>query len=372
MRESVRRLVQNGCQVELLVPAWKGLVPHKIDGVPVHRFRYAPAGLEILTGEEGAPSKLAKRPWLQLLAIPYIILGSWKCFRLCMANRPDVVHVHWPFPHGFMGLVAKWFFRVPMVLNFHGAELLLIRKHPWVRHALRFILGNADAVLCNSSFTAAKVKAIYAGNTELSPYGTTLSTAPLAKPVSTGKFTVLFVGRHIERKGLSYLIQAASMLDAERFQIRIVGQGDLSSSLREQAIKEAPLQVVFTGQVSSAQLEQEYRQASCFVLPAIVDSKGDTEGLGVVLIEAAELGLPLVASDVGGISDVVVHGKSGLLVPEKNPRALADALQMLADQPELAQGLVQGARQHIQEHFSWPSIIQKQLSLYERLCLRRR
>ena len=62
-----------------------------------------------------------------------------------------------------------------------------------------------------------------------------------------------------------------------------------------------------------------------FTLPAIIDSKGDTEGLGVVLIEAMELGLPIVASNVGGIPDVVIDGESGILVPEKDPQALANA-----------------------------------------------
>lgn len=372
MRESLLQLGRKGVQVQVLAPSWKGLASHSIDGISVHRFRYAPASLEILTHDEGAPSKLAKRPWMQLLAIPYVLSGAWSCLRICLRQRPDVIHAHWPFPHGFIALVAKWFFRVPMVLNFHGAELLLMRKHPWVRYALRFVLKRADAVLCNSSFTADKVKAIYACEPELSPYGTPLVSADSLPAVRTGyPFRILFVGRHIERKGLEFLIHAASHLDPQRFQVRIVGQGDMTQSLKEQAERCASRQVVFPGKLSAQDLEKEYREASCFVLPAVVDSKGDTEGLGVVLIEAAELGLPLVASNVGGIPDVVVDGESGLLVPQRDIAALAGAFERLAADPSLAHRLVQGAQARIRARFSWSQIVAHQMELYERLRLRR-
>ena len=73
LRTSIAHLKKAGLQVQVLAPAYRGLKSHEIDGVPVNRFRYAPANLEMLTHEEGAPSKMASKPWLQLLAIPYII-----------------------------------------------------------------------------------------------------------------------------------------------------------------------------------------------------------------------------------------------------------------------------------------------------------
>ena len=367
MRESLRHIRAQGNEIEVLAPSWKGLQSHQIDGISVHRFRYAPASLEILTHDEGAPSKMANRPWLQLLAAPYIFIGFLLCFWRCLRFRPDVIHAHWPFPHGLMALAGKWFFRIPIVLNFHGAELLLIRKHPWVKCVLRFIIRRSDAVLANSSFTAQKIQQVHPCTVELSPYGTTLSNAAAPVAKCAQPFVALFVGRHIERKGLIYLLEAAALLPEQKFQIRIVGSGDLTESLKEFTAHRQIENVVFTGKLDKNELEQEYRSAHCFVLPAIVDSKGDTEGLGVVLIEAAELGLPLLASHVGGISDVVVDGVSGLLVPEKNPQAIADALQTLANQPQLAFKLVLGARELIAERFSWPGIVSKQLALYERL-----
>jgi len=479
LRTSISHLKKAGVEIQVLAPSYKGLKSHDIDGTHVNRFRYAPANWEILTHEEGAPSKMASKPWLQLLAIPYIINGFIQCLRICRKWRPDVIHAHWPFPHAYIALGAAKLFKIPLVLNFHGAELLLIRKKKWVKPLLKFAIGQAQAVFANSSFTAGKIKAIRNVNVEWSPYGTTLETKderretrddchpglvpgretkegeslplasaanaasatpssgdtpqlPVPHPVNS-KFKILFVGRHIERKGIRYLIEAAKYLPTDKFEIRIVGGGDLTEQLKQQAsllderretsrlqgecrngkficrydrtaapdaegvkdesgstssptlchperkevkskdpvnfsgVEGSPASIIFTGKLSPEDLADEYRTANVFTLPAIVDSKGDTEGLGVVLIEAMELGLPIVASNVGGIPDVVIDGESGILVPEKDPVALANAFKRLEADPALIEKLLAGARKRIDECFTWDGIIERQIEVYKRL-----
>ena len=420
LRTSVSHLKKAGVEIQVLAPAYKGLKSHDIDGTHVNRFRYAPANWEILTHEEGAPSKMASKPWLQLLAIPYIINGFFQCLRICRKWKPDVIHAHWPFPHGYIALGAAKLFKIPLVLNFHGAELLLIRKKKWVKPLLKFVIGQSQAIFANSSFTASKIKALRNVNVEWSPYGTTLEVDSRKSEVGStphpvnGKFKILFVGRHIERKGITYLIEAAKYLPADQFEIRIVGVGDLTEQLKKQAkelderrktkdergssassptlchpernvveskdpvnfsgvegnphgLADVPASIIFTGKLSPEDLANEYRTANVFTLPAIVDSKGDTEGLGVVLIEAMELGLPIVASNVGGIPDVVVDGESGILVPEKNPVALADAFKRLAADPSLTEHLLAGARKRISECFTWDGIIERQIEVYKKV-----
>ena len=174
LRTSIAHLKKAGVEIQVLAPSYKGLKSHEIDGTRVNRFRYAPANWEILTHEEGAPSKMASKPWLQLLAIPYIINGFFKCLKICRQWKPDIIHAHWPFPHAYIALGAAKLLRIPLVLNFHGAELLLIRKKKWVKPLLKFAIGQAQAVFANSSFTAGKIKAIRNVDVEWSPYGTTL------------------------------------------------------------------------------------------------------------------------------------------------------------------------------------------------------
>ena len=417
LRSSIEHLKKAGVEIQVLAPSYKGLKSHDIDGTHVNRFRYAPAAWEILTHEEGAPSKMASKPWLQLLAIPYIINGFIQCLRICRKWRPDVIHAHWPFPHAYIALGAAKLFKIPLVLNFHGAELLLIRKKKWVKPLLKFAIGRAQAVFANSSFTASKIKTLKNVNVEWSPYGTTLETkdnsgvilnerednlkrresqpclhgydraskvGATPHPVTitphavNGKFKILFVGRHIERKGIRYLIEAAKYLPRDKFEIRIVGGGDLTEQLKQQAAllderretkdeRTQSASIIFTGKLSPEDLANEYRTANVFTLPAIVDSKGDTEGLGVVLIEAMELGLPIVASNVGGIPDVVIDGESGILVPEKDPEALADAFKRLEENPSLIEKLLVGARKRINECFTWNGIIERQIDVYNKV-----
>jgi Glycosyltransferase len=402
LRTSIAHLKKAGVEIQVLAPSYKGLKSHEIDGTRVNRFRYAPANWEILTHEEGAPSKMASKPWLQLLAIPYIINGFFKCIKICRQWKPDIIHAHWPFPHAYIALGAAKLLRIPLVLNFHGAELLLIRKKKWVKPLLKFAIGQAQAVFANSSFTAGKIKAIRNVDVEWSPYGTTLDerretdlderretrderegsgleargtgnerdgSGLVPHPVN-GKFKILFVGRHIERKGICYLIDSAKFLPADKFEIRIVGVGDLTEKLKQQAAKYP--HIIFTGKLSPEDLANEYRTANVFVLPAIVDHKGDTEGLGVVLIEAMELGLPIVASNVGGIPDVVVDGESGILVPEKDPEALANAFKRIASDRSLLENLLAGARKRIADCFTWDGIIQRQVETYTRLVNKRK
>ena len=381
LRASVAHLKKAGTEIQILTPSYKGLKSHTIDGTRVNRFRYATRELEILTHEEGAPSKMANRPWLQLLAIPYIISGFFKCIGICRKWRPDVIHAHWPFPHAFIALGASWLFKIPLALNFHGAELLLIRKHKWVKPALSFALKHCDAVFANSSFTAGKIKAIRNVDVEWSPYGTTLGKStdrPLPSTANaqarSDKFRILFVGRHIERKGIEYLIESSKFLPEEKFEIRIVGEGDLTEKLKRQAANldtgetgKSHCPIIFTGKLSSEELEREYREANVFVLPAIVDKKGDTEGLGVVLIEALELSLPVVATNVGGIPDVIINDETGLLVNEKDPEALACAFKKLEQDKSLPERLLKGARRRIDECFSWEKIIKKQIEVYNKI-----
>jgi glycosyltransferase involved in cell wall biosynthesis len=159
------------------------------------------------------------------------------------------------------------------------------------------------------------------------------------------------------------LIEAASKLDPAQFQVRIAGAGDLTEELKSYAAQVAPQTVQFLGKLSKEDLEAEYQNADCFVLPAIVDSKGDTEGLGVVLIEAAEYGLPIVASAVGGIGDVVIDGQTGLLVPQKDAEALVCAFERLRTESGLRERLVMGALAHIRENFGWQGIVERQMAV---------
>jgi glycosyltransferase involved in cell wall biosynthesis len=369
-RQSVNRLAARGHDVTVIAPSFKGLKSHSIDGVSVRRFRYAPASIEALTHDEGAPNKL-KNPLFKLLAIPYIISGTIYTTWLAARKRFDVIHVHWPFPHGVMAFPAATLFGTSIVMTCHGAELALGRKSKWIRNTLGRWLRRADALACNSSHTRAEIQKISGRTATILPYGSTVpvrDTAPARRPADAPA-TLLFSGRLIQRKGVHYLLRALPLvLEKRPVKLFITGEGDrraewesLTAELRLQA------HVEFLGFVSNERLGELYQTCDLYVHPAIYDDNGDTEGLGVVLIEALANARPVVASGVGGIVDVIQNEQTGLLVPEKDPGALAAAILRVLNNPALAKQLGQAGRAYAQRYFDWERVINETENLYYRL-----
>ncbi len=342
----------------VFAPADLGCQSHVLDGVPVYRFRYCLKRFENLTGD-GAPTKLQKQPLYLLVAAFYIVCGAWQLFWLCQREKPDLLHIHWPFPHGLMAMPARIFLGIPLVFSFYGAELLLINKFKFVDNIFRWLLPITSKVTAISSFTAGLIHKRYDVPLTIIPYGLTIEPkAPKKQPPGTTP-RLLFVGRLDERKGLRYLLAALPLVLATHpVRLRIVGKGILEAEIKSQCQTLGLDSVIdFLGFVSKEELADEYAKCDIFVLPAIVDSKGDTEGLGIVMIEALAHQKPVIASAVGGITDVIQSGITGLLVPEKNPEALAQAICKLLSEPDLAAEMGQKGCVDIQNRFSWEKII---------------
>jgi len=366
LRETVNRCRAAGLDICVFAPSFRGIGTHVVDGVTVHRFRYFFSRWETLTHEEGAPNKIHKLHY-KFITLSYLLFGTLGLIRLHVTRRFDILHVHWPAPHALFALAAILFRRAKLVLTFHGAELLLVNKYPFVRPLLRFFIGRADGVTANSRFTAGRIRSIRDCDVRVIPYGTTLGTrTPAAKPAGSPP-AILSAGRMIERKGFEYLVRAMplvrkSLPDAV---LTMVGGGPLENGLRQLAsdlhLEKA---VRFTGKISPGELERLFVECDAFALPAVVDRRGDTEGLGVVLIEAFSYGKPAVASDVGGIPDLVINEKTGLLVPQKDPQALAGALIRILSDRELANRLGQAAFEHVRKSYCWETIVARLMEVY--------
>lgn len=357
MRESHRRLADRGHDITVLAPSYKGLKSHELDGIEVVRYRYAPSAVETLTHEEGATYRVRKA-WVQLLAIPYIILGCLAAARLSWSNKYDIVHVHWPFPHGMMGQVARFVCGGRLVIMSHGAEFALARRKKWIIPFLRQSLRAADMRIANSNSTADSVRECCERPCRVLPYGTTVSEAKSIADENTVP-RVLFTGRLIERKGLEYLLKAVpKILEKHDAQFIITGDGDQREKL-EQLHQELELgdAVEFLGFVSTERLCEEYAKCDVWVNPGIVDSWGDAEGLGIGSIEAYSYFRPVVASNVGGIPDTVIDGKTGYLVPQKDSDALADAIGDLLADPAKRKRFGKAGFKFVQRTFSWSQII---------------
>ncbi|MEM9482188.1 MAG: glycosyltransferase family 4 protein [Cyanobacteria bacterium P01_F01_bin.116] len=368
LRETMIRLQPAGTKFTVFAPAYEGSKGYVMDDIKVHRFRYCIKKYENLA-RDGAPTKLQRQPLYLLAAATYILLGSIQLFWVCLRDKPDVLHVHWPFPHGLMAFPTSKLLGIPMVFSFHGAELLLMKKFSFVKPVLKWLTQGAAAVTVNSSFTQKIFQEhIYNEDISVIPYGLTIEAKEPKSYREEGILKLLFVGRLDERKGLRYLLDAMpKILEKLPVELRVVGKGHLEDEVKAQCramgLKDS---VKFLGFVTKEELAEEYASCDVFVLPAIVDSKGDTEGLGIVMIEALAHRKPVIASNVGGISDVIRDGETGILIPEKDPKALATAVLATLNDPERAHALAQAGFIDIQTRFSWDEILPQWQSVFDK------
>lgn len=363
--ELLRLLAGQGWSVEVLAPAYAGQGSHIVDGLAVHRFRYAPARWETLTHDEGAPNKIRRQPQYLLLLPLYLLAGMLAAWRLGRAGRFDVIHVHWPAPQGLLGWAARLAGRGRLVATFYGADLVMSQRFPFVRPFLAAFVRSCADVAAISSYTARQLAEATGAQARLIPYGIDLPTAEHAWPTQPG--LILAVGRLIARKGHSYLIEAMPQVLAAHPTARlvIVGEGHERPRL-EALIRERGLaaHVTLAGRVPDQELRSYYQACQIFVLPSIVDDTGDTEMLGMVSLEAMRYGKPVVAARVGGVADIVQDGLTGWLVQQRDPAALASAITRLLADPTLASDLGQAGYRFARDHFAWPAVLAQTLALY--------
>lgn len=165
---------------------------------------------------------------------------------------------------------------------------------------------------------------------------------------------VLAVGRLVEKKGFADLIRACSVLreEGQAFRCRIVGKGELRGELRG-LIAELGLEdrVELAGPIPREQLLPLYRRASVVVAPCVIGADGNRDGLPTVVTEAMALGVPVVATDVTGIPELVEDGRTGLLVPQRQPEELAAAIRRVLADPGWAEDLARGGRARVERDF---------------------
>jgi glycosyltransferase involved in cell wall biosynthesis len=375
LRQTVQHLCGQGVEVEIFAPAYQGLRSHAIDGVSVHRFRYFPRRWENLTHNEGATNKVQRTPFYAVLAVFYIVCGAVAMWRYARRRRFDVFEAHWPFPHALFAWIGARRQGAGLSLRFYGAELMLADRLAPVRPFLRFFMARAHRANAISTFTAERALRLYRRPMATIPYGSTLpllaATAGGPPVVAGQRAELLFVGRLVARKGVEYLVRAMPLVRQQGIDahLTVVGSGHREPEIRE-AIAEAGAAslVTLAGRVGEAEKIRLYRACDAYVHPAIVDDGGDTEMLGVVLIEAMAYRKPVIASNVGGIPDVIQDGVTGLLVPQKDPQALADAIVRLRRDPGLAWRLGQAGHERARDYFSWTRITAQLVAEYEASC----
>ena len=316
--------------------------------------------------------------WLRPESLGMYVNLFGKSLWLALTHRFDAIHAGRALPEGLTAwAVARLTFH-PVVIYAHGEELTT-----WGRggkyKAMRFALRHADQVIANSEFTRdelvnmdvnpARITLIYPG-VDVARFRPGLACADLRASVGvadTGKL-ILSVGRLSRRKGFDQVIRAlAGLVDAGLdVQYTLIGIGEdedyLCSLAREHGVKE---RVHLIGHVSADDLPRWYNACDVFAMPNR-EINGDTEGFGMVFIEAAACGKPALAGLAGGTGAAVLDGVTGLRVDGSLTTGVTAALSQLLQNATLGEHMGQHGYQRVLREFAWETVAAKTLAVGRR------
>ncbi len=296
---------------------------------------------------------------------------------LCEGIDSQVVHTHTWYGH-FAGYLAKMIYEVPFVATCHSLEPL----RPWKVDQLgkgyevstwmeRTGIEGADRVIAVSKMMkedilkhfhigADRVEVIHNG-IDLDAWKQKEMGPELKKRYGIEDQYILFVGRPTPQKGMDHLIDAMEHIPCQLV-MGAVGADTKEYEERMTAKVQRNKKIVWIHELlKEEEYMQLYTNARVFVCPSIY------EPFGIINLEAMSCMTPVVASAVGGILEVVVEGKTGLLVEPANPRKIADAVNKLLKDPAMARKLGKNGRKRVEKLFSWDYIAEQTKKLYEEL-----
>ncbi len=329
--------------VTALVPAAPGAKNREVlEGVQVIRYHYFPVHKWETLCYPGAIVPRIKEKKMRILLVPFLFISLyfhlWK-----ILPEYDIVHAHWLIPQG----IVQSFFKKPYIVTGHGGDVVSLNKGIMRKLKVR-CLKKARHVTVVSEYLKGRVQ-------ELVPE---IEPEVISMGVDTRKFgkqhrvenyfgqgdkkVVLFVGRLVEIKGVTYLIEAMKQVDA---MLVVVGDGPLRRELELQGEKINILaeceKIKFLGNRTHEELRKIYASADVFVCPSITAQDGGREGFGLVLLEAMASGLPVVASKSGGIVQIIKDGENGLLCEERCVWQLVDNICTLCNDKSLYQRITE-------------------------------
>lgn len=334
--------------VTVLVPAAPGAKDNEeLEGVQVIRYHYFPIHKWETLCYPGAIVPRIKEKKSRILLVPFLFLSLYiHLFRLL--PEYDIVHAHWLIPQG----IVQSFFKKTYIVTGHGGDVTSLNKGILRKLKIR-CLKRAKHVTVVSEHLKYRVQELVKD----------IYPSVISMGVDTSKFgkkyfvpnyfgqedkkVVLFVGRLAEIKGVTYLIEAMKVVDA---MLVVVGDGPLRRELEEQAMELGKEKVQFLGGKTHEELKTIYASADIFVAPSVTAKDGAQEGFGLVMLEAMASGLPVVASNSGGITQLIKDGENGLLCEERNVKQLICKInKLLIDEGEYRR-IVQKSEDNIREY----------------------
>lgn len=379
--ELAKAVAARGWIPVVLAPHGAGCVSQeRLEGIEVHRFRYSwPARTESLCYGGGALNNLRRNPANYLLLPAFIGAQAHAIRRLLSQREFSVLHSHWILPQSFVASAINKG-RIAHVATAHGSDAFGLNGS--MLHLLkRYALSGADAISVNSQATrralagllrdSTKIEIVPIGATEDLPDDTQLESRRRAlRAQHEAAPLLLFVGRLVQEKGVADFLSAIASLKSRlpRARAIIIGDGPERSGLEHMAARlEIAGSVQFLGRLPNRVVRDYLAAADIFVAPSVRSHFGGTEAQGVSIAEAMLAGLPVIATNIGGIVDHIFDGETGLLVDEHSPNQIADAILHIYETPGQADAIGHRARSHAEQQLNMRSTAERFCEIYERV-----
>ena len=342
-----RRLADSGYMVDVITMHFKGLARvEKSGNLTVYRVPGMRGNLTMC------------RPYEM---VPYLIMATFKALSLTGKNRYAINHTHFIFPDSIVSALVKAIRGVPLVTTAHGSDVPGYNPnrfqllHKLLRPVWGFLTNRIDCIVCPSEFLQNLIHENNPGAaTVVIPNGIELNKfSPHAPKVQQ----ILCVTRMFERKGVQYLIAAFKKLDPPDWKLILVGDGPYLDEVKAHADGYRAIQVLGFLENDSEQMRQLYENSSIFVLPSA------SENFPIVLLEAMTAGAAVVTTRGTGCENVA--GTTALLVAPRSTRDLESALEKLMTDKELRERIAAEGRARVESLFSWQSVIDQHLNLYD-------
>lgn len=357
VKDLSRELYKNGLNVHILVPHDYGLkLNEEFEDLHIHRFIYfLPKFEKVVYG--GLLPNIKKNKFL-ILQLPFLFLFQLiKIIRLVKKYKINSVHSHWLFPQGLSGAITKKIFNFKHVLTIHGSDLFTFLKIPFGKFLIKFIVKNTDYVTCVNNEIKNKLESLTDVN-KISVITMGVNTKDFKNKFRFNN-KILFLGRLADKKGVKYLLEAARILKNKNIKFLIAGDGPLKKVLEDFVnVNKIQNKVKFLGYVRGKEKINLIKLCGIFIIPSIATKYGDREGLPVTLLEAMAASKPIITTNVGGIKDIIKNNYNGVLIKEKNPKEIVNAINKLTRNKNLGRKIALNARKNVLD-YDWKSIGKK-------------
>jgi glycosyltransferase involved in cell wall biosynthesis len=370
--ELSKRLVERNIKVDVLAPHAPGAKKNEVmNGINIYRYKYFFCRWQQLAYQGGILANIKKNKWLYFLVPLFLFSQTWSLLMLVKKNKYDLIHAHWLIPQGLISVfILRYLYKAtPKILcTSHGGDLFSFQS-TFFNKIQKWVLNNSDGITVVSEHM--RKICLHITNIEEKIYvcsmGVDLMNAfiPLEN-VRRDSNKILFVGRLVEKKGVTVLLNATHSVVRKYPELKLVIVGDgpergkLETLCKELNIEHA---VEFFGALKQNQLPEIYSSASIVVMPS-----NDQEGLGLVAIEAMGCGCAVIASSLPAVEDIVENGVNGVLVKPGNSIELAYAIENLLVNAKLKIKIASKARQTVIKKFDWQIIANKYREIIESTC----